>query len=48
MMFRSQVVAAAAILVACITSTSAQAPLAEKNVSMKMALAIIDAGQNRI
>jgi uncharacterized protein GlcG (DUF336 family) len=43
MTFRSQVVAAAALAVASIAATSAQAPLAEKNVSMKMALAIIDA-----
>ena len=43
MTFRSQVVAAAVLAVASIAATSAQAPLAEKNVSMKMALAIIDA-----
>ena len=43
MTFRSQVVAAAVLAVASIAATRAQAPLAEKNVSMKMALAIIDA-----
>ena len=37
-----QVVAAAALTLASISSASAQAPLTEKNVSMKMALAIID------
>jgi uncharacterized protein GlcG (DUF336 family) len=43
MTFRRQVLAAAALTVASIASASAQAPLTEKNVSMKMALAIIDA-----
>lgn len=42
MMFRRQVLAAAVLAVASIASASAQAPLAEKNVSMKMAQAIID------
>ncbi|HYS82649.1 MAG TPA: heme-binding protein [Anaeromyxobacteraceae bacterium] len=42
MTFRRQVVAAAALTFASISSAHAQAPLTEKNVSMKMALAIID------
>jgi uncharacterized protein GlcG (DUF336 family) len=42
MTFKKQVVAATALAVASIASASAQAPLAEKNVSMKMAQAIIE------
>jgi len=42
MTFRRQVVAAAVLAVASITLANAQAPLTEKNVSMKMAQAIID------
>jgi uncharacterized protein GlcG (DUF336 family) len=42
MTFRRQVVAAAALTLASISSARAQAPLTEKNVSMKMALAIIE------
>src|SRR6266852_4817254 len=42
MTFKGQVLAAVALTVACIASASAQAPLSEKNVSMKMALAIIE------
>jgi uncharacterized protein GlcG (DUF336 family) len=42
MAFRNQVVAAAALVVACIAPAHGQAPLTEKNVSMRMALAIID------
>ena len=42
MTFSRQVLAAAAITIASIASAGAQAPLTEKNVSMKMALAIID------
>ncbi len=42
MMIGKQVTAAAALAVALVTSVSAQAPLVEKNVSMKMALAIIE------
>jgi len=42
MTFRKQVVTAAALAVASIASANAQAPLAEKNVSMKMAQAIIE------
>lgn len=42
MSFRKQVVTAAVLAVASIASASAQAPLTEKNVSMKMAQAIID------
>jgi len=42
MTFGRQVVAAAALAVAAIASANAQAPLTEKNVSMKMALAIIE------
>jgi uncharacterized protein GlcG (DUF336 family) len=42
MTFRKQVMAAAALAVASIASANAQAPLAEKNVSMKMAQAIIE------
>jgi uncharacterized protein GlcG (DUF336 family) len=40
--FGRQVIAAVALMLASISSASAQAPLTEKNVSMKMALAIID------
>jgi uncharacterized protein GlcG (DUF336 family) len=43
MTFRRKVLAAAALTVASIASASAQEPLTEKNISMKMALAIIDA-----
>jgi uncharacterized protein GlcG (DUF336 family) len=39
---RRQLIAAVALTFASASSTSAQAPLTEKNVSMKMALAIID------
>ena len=42
MTFRRQVVAAAALMLASLSSARAQAPLTEKNVSMRMALAIID------
>jgi uncharacterized protein GlcG (DUF336 family) len=42
MAFRSQAVAAAALTLASIVSARAQAPLTEKNVSMKMALQIIE------
>src|SRR5476649_2347803 len=42
MTFRRQVLTAAALTVASIASACAQAPLTEKNISMKMALAIID------
>ena len=42
MTFRRQVLTAAALTVASISSARAQAPLTEKNISMKMALAIID------
>ena len=42
MTFRRQVVVAAALTLASISSARAQAPLTEKNVSMKMALAIIE------
>jgi uncharacterized protein GlcG (DUF336 family) len=42
MTFRRQVVAAAALTLASISAARAQAPLTEKNVSMKMALAIIE------
>lgn len=42
MTFRKQVVTAAALAVASIASANAQAPLAEKNVSMKMAQVIIE------
>lgn len=42
MTFWKQVMAAAAFAVASIASANAQAPLAEKNVSMKMAQAIIE------
>ena len=42
MTFRRQVVAAAALVLSSISSARAQAPLTEKNVSMKMALAIIE------
>jgi uncharacterized protein GlcG (DUF336 family) len=42
MTFKTQVVAAAVLAIASITLASAQAPLTEKNVSMKMAQAIID------
>src|SRR5579864_8487120 len=42
MTFKRQVLAAVALTVASIASASAQAPLIEKNVSMKMALAIIE------
>jgi len=42
MTFRKQVVTAAALAVASIASANAQAPLAEKNVSMKMAQAIVE------
>jgi uncharacterized protein GlcG (DUF336 family) len=41
-MFAKQVILVAAIAVTSITTANAQAPLTEKNVSMKMALAIID------
>lgn len=42
MTFRKQLVAATVLAVASIASASAQAPLTEKNVSMKMSQAIID------
>ena len=42
MTIRKQVLVTAALTVASIVSASAQAPLTEKNVSMKMAQAIID------
>lgn len=42
MTLRRQVVAAAVLAIASIASASAQAPLTERNVSMKMAQAIID------
>jgi uncharacterized protein GlcG (DUF336 family) len=42
MTFKRQVLAAVALMLASMASASAQAPLIEKNVSMKMALAIID------
>lgn len=42
MTFRRQVVAAAMLAIGSIATASAQAPLTEKNVSMKMAQAIID------
>jgi uncharacterized protein GlcG (DUF336 family) len=42
MMFAKRVVVATAIAVTSIATANAQAPLTEKNVSMKMALAIID------
>ena len=42
MTFRRQVIAAAALVLSSISSARAQAPLTEKNVSMKMALAIIE------
>ena len=42
MTFKIQVVAASMLAVASITSVNAQAPLTEKNVSMKMSQAIID------
>ena len=42
MTFGRQVIAGVALMLASISSASAQAPLTEKNVSMKMALAIID------
>jgi uncharacterized protein GlcG (DUF336 family) len=43
MTFSMKVVAAAALALASIAPAGAQAPLTEKNVSMKMALMIIDA-----
>ena len=42
MTFRIQVLAAAALTLAAIAPAGAQAPLTERNVSMKMAQAIID------
>ena len=42
MTFKIQVVAASMLAVASIASANAQAPLTEKNVSMKMSQAIID------
>ncbi|MFC5473932.1 GlcG/HbpS family heme-binding protein [Paraherbaspirillum soli] len=42
MTLNRQVLATLALTIASITSAGAQAPLIEKNVSMKMALAIID------
>ena len=42
MTFSRQVLTAAALALASIASACAQAPLTEKNISMKMALAIID------
>jgi uncharacterized protein GlcG (DUF336 family) len=42
MIFRNKLLASAALAVAFIASAAAQAPLAEKNVSMKMAQMIID------
>jgi uncharacterized protein GlcG (DUF336 family) len=42
MMFAKQVIFVAVMAVTSIASANAQAPLTEKNVSMKMALAIID------
>jgi uncharacterized protein GlcG (DUF336 family) len=42
MTFTRQVLTAAALTLASIASACAQAPLTEKNISMKMALAIID------
>ncbi len=41
-MFKRQILAAIALMVVSIASASAQAPLVEKNVSMKMALSIIE------
>ncbi|MQQ99848.1 GlcG/HbpS family heme-binding protein [Glaciimonas soli] len=41
-MFKRQILAATALIMASMASASAQAPLIEKNVSMKMALSIIE------
>ena len=42
MTYRKHTIAAAALLVAATTAANAQAPLTEKNMSMKMSQAIID------